>query len=264
MTSAALRIEGLSIERRAPGSSLRLVIERFGLDRGEAVALTGPSGCGKSTLLDLLAMVLWPERVGCMRVFVPGDESLRDVTTIVRERRQSEAARLRAVAFGYVLQTGGLLPFLTVRQNVEVADPAGMQSPPVVRERIERLAQTLGIAPKLDALPGALSVGERQRAAILRALVKRPTILLADEPTANLDPQTSRTSLRLLLDAARGAGAAVLVVSHDHALIEAMDLPEWRLETVPVWHGAEGAESRLVSPSTPGGPDAMSQPRSRP
>ena len=243
MNATALAIEGMSIERRTPESSLRLEVERFELHRGEAVALIGPSGCGKSTLLDVLAMVLWPDNIGRMSVRMP-EEPLRDVTTVLREKRQTEAARLRAAAYGYVLQTGGLLPFLTVRQNVEVADAAGTGTPQAMRERIARLADKLRITPKLDVLPGALSVGERQRAAILRALAKRPTILLADEPTANLDPETSRDSLALLLEAAGESNAAVLVVSHDHALIRRAGLPEWRLQTNPA---ANGVESRLLA-----------------
>ena len=254
MTPTALEIEGTSIERKTSESSLRLVVERFELGLGEAVALTGPSGCGKSTLLDILAMVLWPESVRRMRVRVPKELHLRNVTSVVREKRQSEAARLRAAAYGYVLQTGGLLPFLTVRQNVEVADPAGTQSPQTMQERIARLAGALEIETKLDVLPGTLSVGERQRAAILRALAKRPTVLLADEPTANLDPETSRTTLSLLLEAATDSGAAVLVVSHDHTLIRTAGLPEWRLRTVPA---GNGVESRLLAPGEIGRPNAM-------
>ena len=250
MTAPALAIEDMSIERRTAESSLTLVVEELALSRGEAVALTGASGCGKSTLLDVLAMVLWPDDIGRMRVRMP-DDRVRDITTILREKRQSEAARLRAAAYGYVLQTGGLLPFLTVRQNAEVADPAGTHTPRAMQERIAGLADKLKIAPKLDVLPGALSVGERQRAAILRALAKGPTILLADEPTANLDPETGLASLQLLLDTATTSGAAVLVVSHDHALVRGAGLPEWRLCTST---SAHGVQSRLAAPCEAGRP----------
>ena len=253
MTAPALAIEGMSIERRTAESSLTLMVEKLELNRGEAVALTGASGCGKSTLLDVLAMVLWPDDIGRMRVRMP-DERVRDVTTILREKRQSEAARLRAAAYGYVLQTGGLLPFLTVRQNAEIADPAGTHPRRAMQERIAGLADKLQIAPKLDVLPGALSVGERQRAAILRALAKGPTILLADEPTANLDPDTGQASLQLLLDTATKSDAAVLVVSHDHALVRRAGLPEWRLCTSTT---ANGVESRLRAPCEASRPNAM-------
>ena len=248
MTATALAIEGMSIDRRTSGSSLTLVVEQLELNVGEAVALTGASGSGKSTLLDVLAMVLWPDEIARMRVRMP-HKQLRDVTPILREKRQSEASRLRAAAYGYVLQTGGLLPFLTVRQNVEVADPAGTLPRRVMQERIVSLADKLQITPKLDVLPGALSVGERQRAAILRALAKGPTILLADEPTANLDPETSRDSLNLLQETARESDAAVLIVSHDHALIRRAELPELRLRTKPA---ANGVESRLLAPRADG------------
>ena len=260
MTAPALAVEGMSIERRTAESSLTLEVEKLELNRGEAVALTGASGSGKSTLLDVLAMVLWPDRIGRMRVRMP-DECVRDVTTILREKRQSEAARLRAAAYGYVLQTGGLLPFLTVRQNVEVADPAGTHPRRATRERISGLADKLRIASRLDALPGTLSVGERQRAAILRALAKGPTILLADEPTANLDPDTGLASLQLLLDTATESDASVLVVSHDHALVRGARLPEWKLCTRTT---ENGVVSRLRAPCECGRRDTMPQRRTRP
>ena len=260
VTAPALTIEGMAIERRSAESTLTLVVEKLVLNRGEAVALTGVSGCGKSTLLDVLAMVLWPDAIGRMTVRMP-DERVRDITPILRGKCQSEAARLRAAAYGYVLQTGGLLPFLTVRQNAEVADPSGTHPPRAMGERIAGLADRLRIAPKLDVLPGALSVGERQRAAILRALAKGPTILLADEPTANLDPETGLAILQLLLDTATTSGAAVLVVSHDHALVRSAGLPEWRLSTSTC---ANGVQSRLVAPCEIGRPNAMRQRRTRP
>ena len=250
MTAAALELEGLSIVRETRESSLRLEVERFWLNRGEAAALTGRSGCGKSTFLDILAMVLWPDRVKRMWVRTP-QGPMRDVTSVLNERLRAEAARIRAATCGYVLQTGGLLPFLTVRQNAMAADPAGLLSRKAMQDRIVDLAAKLRIAAKLDEHPGALSVGERQRAAILRALAKGPTVLLADEPTANLDPETSRKSLDLLLAAARESDSAVFVVSHDHALIRESGLPEWTLSTS---EAGTGVVSCLDAPRVPGRP----------
>ena len=243
MTDTALSIEGMSIMRSAPEVCLRLEVDALRLDAGETVALTGPSGCGKSTFLDVLAMVLWPDSVSRMEVRLPGNGTLQDVTAIVRSRAQTEAARLRAAVCGYVLQQGGLLPFLTVRENLMVADPLGSQSRRALRSRIEHLASKLDIVRQLDKRPGALSVGERQRAAIVRALIKRPTVLLADEPTANLDPQTSRDTLELLREEAEEFGISVFVVSHDHDLIRGIGLPEWRLEPRVHRHGETGAQA---------------------
>ena len=242
----ALELEGMEIERGPREASLRLVVERFRLYSGEAVALTGPSGCGKSTMLDILAMVLWPDRIERMTVLRPDGET-QNATGILRQRRQTEAARLRAAAFGYVLQTGGLLPFLTVRQNVMVADPLGRLDRDELEERIDECAHTLEISERLDQRPGVLSVGERQRAAILRALAKQPSVLLADEPTSNLDPKTSRCTLDLLCKAAEEAGVAVLVVSHDHTLVRESKLPCWKLEPTPIARG--GVESHLTDPA---------------
>jgi putative ABC transport system ATP-binding protein len=111
-----------------------------------------------------------------------------------------------------VLQTGGLLPFLTARENIALScrllgtDPAGI---------IERLAERLGIAAQLDKHPGQLSVGERQRVAIARAMAHRPSVLLADEPTASVDPVNAAAILDLLLELVRQAGVTAVIASHD-------------------------------------------------
>lgn len=238
MNAIALDVEGMSIERHGPEIIFRLCAERLRLGAGEAAALIGASGCGKSTLLDILSLVLWPDRLArlCVRLH---DGTLVDATDIARGRKQAEAARLRAKAFGYILQTGGLLPFLTVRQNLHVSDPAGTAQRAALVGRIGPLAEQLGISAQLDKLPAKLSVGERQRAAILRAVVKQPSVILADEPTANLDPIASRDALALLLQAARDSGSAVLIVSHDHELVREAGLPVWTLELQVAVHTVE-------------------------
>ena len=244
MQTLALDLAGLVLERQSPEMTLRLIVDRFSLRIGEAVALCGPSGAGKSSMLDLLSMLLWPKVVERYRVLLP-DGRPYDATQILRDRRRSAAARLRAASFGYVLQTGGLHPFLTVRHNMLVADPLGLRSRSYLKEQARILSESLGIAAHPRNLPRTLSVGERQRAAIARAMVKQPVVLLADEPTAALDPVTSRKVFKLLLSTAAEHDAAVLVVSHDLALLDEMRLPCWTLESA---HVSGLVETQLRSP----------------
>ena len=196
-------------------------------------------------------------RVRRMKVLRP-EGRMQDATEILEKGQPAEAARLRAAAIGYVLQTGGLLPFLTVCQNLMVADPLGQYPRDELPARIKELAEKLDICATLHEWPGDLSVGQRQRAAILRAIIKKPTVLLADEPTSNLDPDTSKRTLGLLCDLAREAKAAVLVVSHDHALIQELGLRRLKLKTCSSRQGEQSGkgevvvvESRLHGPCPP-------------
>jgi putative ABC transport system ATP-binding protein len=147
-------------------------------------------------------------------------------------------ARLRAQSFGYVLQTGGLVPFLSVGANAALAqDLAGRRD----AARIAALAERLGIAGLLARMPETLSVGQRQRAAILRALAHQPALVLADEPTAALHPEMAVSILALLAEQARAAGAAVLLATHDAPAARTAGFHEVPLEPMP-----GGAASRLA------------------
>ena len=187
-----------------PGYELE--VPELRLERGQVLLLAGESGSGKSTLLNLLAGCLAPDRAAVMR-FAAVD--LADLWA----RRQGDAlARLRARAIGYVLQTGGLLPYLTVRANIALpAELAGRLD----ADHLAALAGRLGISHRLDVKPAALSVGERQRVAIARALAHRPAVLLADEPTAALDPPNADRVFALLLDLVDRTGATAIIASHD-------------------------------------------------
>ena len=210
---AALRIVDAAKRRGAGGTGdFALLIPAFSVNPGEAIAITGPSGAGKSTLLDLLALALKPDTVGLLQV------AGHDAAVLWRKSRLDALAALRAAHFGYVLQQGGLLPFLSVRQNILLPQRlAGRRDP----ARIEALALQLQIADQLDKKPAALSVGQRQRAAIARALSHRPAIVLADEPTASVHPEMADTILALLVETARESGAALVLATHDPARAEA-------------------------------------------
>lgn len=196
------------VRRTLSSGAARFVLEvpSLVLGAGQGLALVGPSGAGKSTTLDLAALALAPDRAA--RLVVAGV----DAAALWARGAPDALAALRAQAVGYVLQTGGLLPFLTVVENITLPQRlAGRRDP----RRIAHLAERLGIAAELAKRPAALSVGQRQRAAIARALAHRPAFVVADEPTAALHPELAAEVFGLLVGACAEDGAALLVATHD-------------------------------------------------
>ena len=197
-----------------PGQGFRLHVPRLELPAGAHAALVGPSGSGKSTLLRLLAGINVPDagelRVGEARVTEMGEAARR-------------AFRIQRV--GFVFQDFKLIEHLSVRENIRLPFRLhrALRWTEAAAARLGELAQALGIDEKLDASVTALSHGEMQRVATCRALLPRPGLLLADEPTGNLDPASKRTSLALLREQARQAGATLILVTHDHDLLAGFD-----------------------------------------
>lgn len=177
---------------------------------GTSVAVVGPSGSGKSTLLGLMSGLAVPTsgRVGIDGI--PIDRLSRD-----------ERARFRREHFGLVFQTGALSPSLTALENVGLQ--LALRGIPDDRARCVEVLTALGLADRLDRLPDQLSGGERQRVAVARALVHRPSYVLADEPTGSLDGENSRRLIDLLDSTRRAVGAALVVVTHDDDVARAMD-----------------------------------------
>ncbi len=171
---------------------------------GETLAITGPSGSGKSTLLTVAGLLLRPDRG---RVEIDGV----DASGLTDRAR----TRLRGQSIGIVYQAANLLPSLTARQQVEVVAHVNRRLDRSARDRAGELLARLGLEGRLDARPGELSGGERQRVALARALMMEPSLLLADEPTASLDPARGAEVMRLLLDEAARLGTATLLVTHD-------------------------------------------------
>jgi len=146
-----------------------------------------------------------------------GDPPAQDVAELLRTDQQTPLADIRARQLGFVLQTGGLLPFLTVRQNIQL--PRRMLGLPVRSERVEEAIQRLALKPLLHKKPAQLSIGERQRVAFVRAIAHEPDLLLADEPTAALDPLQARQLFELIIEMVQRFQIAALLVSHDWALV---------------------------------------------
>jgi ABC-type lipoprotein export system ATPase subunit len=182
------------------------------VEAGEVVLLEGPSGSGKTTLLLVAAGLLTPTSGG---VTVAGLELGR--------ASQSARRALRAKAVGFVFQRANLLERLTVRENVELAGFLAGRSPAEVRSDVDSLLEALGIGHLAERRPDALSGGEEHRAAVARALVHRPALVLADEPTGNLDADSGAAVAEALAGLARDRGAAVLVATHDARLYRIAD-----------------------------------------
>jgi len=174
------------------------------LERGQVVALEGPSGSGKTTLLSILGCILTPTSG---RVVVDGEA--------VDAARPERLPALRRRAIGFVFQQFNLFPALTARENVEYAlNVKGMKNG-AARAEAERVLAAVGLGERLHFLPRDLSGGQKQRVAIARALAGSPPILLADEPTANLDSQVGGQVLELFRELALRENRALLIVTHD-------------------------------------------------
>jgi len=173
------------------------------LRAGQSLAITGRSGSGKSTLLNVLGLL---ESLTAGQYLVDG----RDAATLP----EKEITALRARTFGFVFQSFHLVPYLTVRENIEMG-MTYLRRPRAERAAaIDLLLDQVGLAHRRDAAVTTLSGGEKQRTAIARALVRRPTVLLADEPTGNLDEASAREVLDLF-DAVTAQGVALVLVTHD-------------------------------------------------
>jgi lipoprotein-releasing system ATP-binding protein len=179
---------------------------------GETVAIVGESGVGKSTLLHLLGGL---ERPSAGSVKVAGF----DLST----RSERDVARFRNRQVGFVFQFHHLLPDFTALENVMMPCLIGGIAPAEAAERAQHLLERVGLKERLTHRPGELSGGEQQRVAVARAVVLRPAVVLADEPTGNLDPHTGDEVERLLLDLNREAGITCIVVTHNDRLAAAMD-----------------------------------------
>ncbi len=212
-----LRVEGLT---KVFGAGRTEVVAVAGVDlatdRGEITLVMGPSGSGKTTLLTMIGCLLRPTSG---RIEIEG----LDVTALPAR----EHPRIRRTLVGFVFQTFNLLDALTAQENVEVALNIGGVKGAEAAGRARRLLEAAGLGGRLDFPAHGLSAGERQRVAIARALANDPSLLLADEPTANLDSHHGREVMDLLRELARRQDCGVIVVSHDERLRAIADRVVW-------------------------------------
>jgi len=208
-TAAALRLENVARRYRD-----LVVIENvdFELQRGQTAALLGPSGSGKSSLLHIAGLLEKPSEG---EVYIDGAPT----STL------SDAARtgIRRNALGFVYQFHHLLPEFTSLDNVALPRLIAGENKAAAHEDAAAFLTALGLGERLTHQPGQLSGGEQQRTAIARALVNKPDLLLADEPTGNLDPKTSDVVFDALLEIVRKEGLAALIATHDRRLAARMD-----------------------------------------
>ena len=176
----------------------------FDIERGEFVALMGPSGSGKSTLLNLIAGI---DKVDGGSIRVDGTE--------ITELSETELARWRATHVGFIFQFYNLIPVLTAHENVELPLHLTQINGRERREHVETALRLVGLADRMDHYPGQLSGGEQQRVAIARAVVADPTILVADEPTGDLDRVSAEEILSLMDRLNRESRMTIIMVTHD-------------------------------------------------
>lgn len=217
-----LQVRGLGrVYGRGEAAVTALQDVNFSVERGSFVSIVGPSGSGKSTLLHLIGGV---DRPTAGTVFVDGTDlgALPESRLAVFRRRQ----------IGLVYQFYNLIPALTVEENLTL--PLLLDRRPIDRGHLMELAARLGLADKLHALPNQLSGGQQQRVSVGRALITRPALLLADEPTGNLDTKNSAAILALLQQFHRQLGQTLLLITHDPAIARQADrvlsLRDGRLE----------------------------------
>jgi ABC-type lipoprotein export system ATPase subunit len=185
-------------------------VASFSLAAGQQIALRGSSGSGKTTFLHLIAGILAAD-----------SGSVKIDGTDMAALSESKRDRLRAGSIGYIFQTFNLLQGYTALENVMLGMAFGPHGADATRARA--LLERVGLAERLHYRPRQLSTGQQQRVAVARALANRPKLVLADEPTGNLDTRNAREALRLIREVCRENGAALLLVSHDPAVLAAFE-----------------------------------------
>lgn len=212
--SDVLRLEGVGKTYAKDGPAPVTVLDGLDLTvaRGEVVALVAPSGAGKSTLLHIAGLLDTPDTG---RVWLAG----RDMTGLP-DRARTEARRQE---LGFVYQFHHLLPEFSAAENIVLPQLANGTAPRDAQARAADLLNRVGLAHRADHRPAQMSGGEQQRVAFCRALANQPALLLADEPTGNLDPETSDRVFDVLMGLVRDTGLSALIATHNHALAARMD-----------------------------------------
>ncbi len=203
------------------GVAFHLSVPSLQIGTGEKIALIAESGCGKSTLLDLLALISKPTTSVNFN-FHP--QAINDPIDVSRQwgyKNHTKISNLRKTHIGYVMQMGGLLPFLTVQENINLSrEVLGLPDD----GSAVRLARKLHISSHLKKLPHNLSLGERQRVAICRALAHNPSVVIADEPTASLDPFSADAVMKLFVELVEELDTTLILASHSWQYVKKFGL----------------------------------------
>lgn len=181
---------------------------------GEVVALLGPSGSGKSTFLTAVGLINPP---------TSGRIKIRGQLVLDGESSHTNLRSFRRRHIGFIFQKSNLIPFLSAVENVQIALELNGDTARAARRRALELMDYLGVSDRADNLPSMLSGGQQQRVAVARALANRPSVILADEPTAALDSHRGRQVMELFAKVAHEQGAGVIVVTHDHRSLDVFD-----------------------------------------
>jgi len=212
-----LRMEGVTkVYGSGETAVTALVDASLEAHTGEVILVMGPSGSGKTTLLTIAGALLRPTRG---QVHICG--------TNITGMNEGHLAAIRREMVGFVYQSFNLLEALTVLENVRLVASDRGSNGAIHRDRAKEMLETLGLGHRLNSLPKQLSDGEKQRVAIARALAKTPALMLADEPTANLDAKRGHEVMELLRQKALGMDKAVVIVSHDHRIRDVADRVFW-------------------------------------
>ncbi len=206
-------IEFRDVEFAYRGSPFTLKVSELRIERGERVAIIGPSGSGKTTLVHLMS-----------GIYVPHAGTVCVMDKTFSALGEQSRRRFRGSRIGFVFQEFELLEYLNVQDNVLLPFRISCARPPNnVSEKLDLLLHELGLLAKKRRYPRRLSQGERQRVAIARALITNPELILADEPTGNLDPVTSREIVRLLVRQSEREAVTMVMVTHNHDLLDSFD-----------------------------------------
>ena len=216
-------IEDLAVSLADQERRFTINVSALEMHAGEVVGLSGASGTGKTMLLEMLGLLRCPDSGKYQLETGNKSINLKDLWQSSRLR----TADIRALHFGFVPQSGGLIPFLSAAENIALSQRIAKR---IDKDWSDNLVERLNLGDVLNMNPGALSIGQRQRVAIARALAHFPTFVIADEPTAALDPEAAETAMSLLIDSAVSGGAGVLISSHDHQLLNRFPMFRLALE----------------------------------
>ncbi|HCE46707.1 MAG TPA: ABC transporter [Lentisphaeria bacterium] len=214
ISNSIVEASGLT-KRYGSGNTEVMALREVSLNvvQGEVVALLGPSGAGKTTLLTVLGLIRPPD----------AGKIVIDGTVVFDGCLMVDARKYRRIHLGFVFQKANLIPFLTAAENVQLAMEINDASPHAARRRAMELLDYLGVSDRADYLPAKLSGGQQQRVAVARALANRPSLILADEPTAALDSVRGRQVMELFRNVAHEQRTGVIVVTHDHRALDVFD-----------------------------------------